>query len=100
MSFASALLLNRPLTQYPTKSLGRIVVPSKDDVNTAIDNAHAVFESGEWSKAPTLHRSRTLFKLARLLEQKIPEYAVIETMQTGRTVREMNVQLGRLPEWL
>jgi hypothetical protein len=24
----------------------------------------------------------------------------METMQTGRTIREMNVQLGRLPEWL
>lgn len=88
------------MPQYLIKSLGRIVVPSKDDVNAAIGNAHAAFESGEWSKAPALYRSRILSRLARLLEQNIPEYAVIETMQTGRTIREMNVQLGRLPEWL
>lgn len=78
----------------------RIVVPTSEDVRVAIDNAHTIFESGKWSKTQVLHRSRVLSELARLLEQKIPEYAVIESMQTGRTIREMNVQLGRLPEWL
>lgn len=26
--------------------------------------------------------------------------AQVETLQTGRTIREMNAQLGRLPEWI
>jgi acyl-CoA reductase-like NAD-dependent aldehyde dehydrogenase len=47
-----------------------------------------------------LHRSKVLSKLARLLEERIPEFAELETMQTGRTIREMKAQLGRLPEWL
>jgi hypothetical protein len=34
------------------------------------------------------------------LEKRIPEMAQIETLQTGRTIREMKAQLGRLPEWL
>jgi acyl-CoA reductase-like NAD-dependent aldehyde dehydrogenase len=76
------------------------VSPTNADVDTAIANAQAVFESGIWSKASVLQRSQVLSKLARSLEQKIPEFAVLETMQTGRTIREMNIQLGRLPEWL
>jgi len=35
-----------------------------------------------------------------MLEQKIPEFAKIESMQTGRCIKEMNAQLCRLPEWL
>jgi len=30
----------------------------------------------------------------------VPEFALIESTQTGRTLREMKAQLGRLPEWL
>lgn len=35
-----------------------------------------------------------------MLEEKIPEFAKVESMQTGRCIKEMNAQLGRLPEWL
>jgi acyl-CoA reductase-like NAD-dependent aldehyde dehydrogenase len=35
-----------------------------------------------------------------MLEGRIPELARIESLQTGRALREMNAQLGRLPEWL
>jgi hypothetical protein len=30
----------------------------------------------------------------------LPRLAGLETLQTGRTIREINAQLGRLPEWL
>ncbi|KAF9478167.1 aldehyde dehydrogenase [Pholiota conissans] len=73
---------------------------SEDDVNTAIQNAHEVFESGIWSRAPALIRAKVLSKLARILEEHLPRLAAVETLQTGRTIREMNAQLGRLPEWL
>ncbi|KAF9534765.1 aldehyde dehydrogenase domain-containing protein [Crepidotus variabilis] len=62
---------------------------------------HETFISNTWhapSSAQT--RSRALSKLARLLESKISQLAVMETLQTGRAIREMNVQLGRLPAWL
>lgn len=38
--------------------------------------------------------------MARLLEQRLPELAAMESLQTGRALREMRAQLGRLPEWL
>lgn len=73
---------------------------STDDVKSTIHNAQRTFESGIWSKSPALLRSKVLSKLARKLEEGIPDLIKIETMQTGRTIREMKAQLERLPEWL
>ncbi|PPQ65576.1 hypothetical protein CVT26_000525 [Gymnopilus dilepis] len=65
-----------------------------------MQDAAAAFESGIWSKAPALTRSKVLSKLADLLREKVPEFARLETLQTGRAIREMQTQLSRLPEWL
>ncbi|KAG6903433.1 hypothetical protein C0995_005456 [Termitomyces sp. Mi166 len=82
------------------ESLCKVTSVSEELVTEAIDDAQNAFQSGLWSKAPAIHRSKVLSKLARLLEERIPELAVIETLQTGRPIREMNAQLSRLPEWL
>ncbi|KAJ3828086.1 aldehyde dehydrogenase domain-containing protein [Lentinula raphanica] len=76
-----------------------IVSPTLDDVNKTIENAHDTFNSGIWSKAPAITRSKVLSRLARMLEERVPEMAKLESLQTGRTIREMNAQLGRLPDW-
>ncbi|KAF5322811.1 hypothetical protein D9619_000478 [Psilocybe cf. subviscida] len=91
-----------PTTTSPSTTGPReeVASASSEDVTHAIRRAQDAFDSGVWSKAPALTRSKVLSKLARLLEEKIPEMAKVETMQTGRTIREMNAQLGRLPEWL
>jgi len=78
----------------------RVVSSTSEDVKIAIQNAQAVFESGVWSKASVIHRSQVLSSLARALERRTPEFAQMESLQTGRTIRELNAQLGRIPEWL
>lgn len=77
-----------------------MVSASTDDVKSTIDNAQKAFESGIWSKSPALLRSKVLSKLGRKLEESIPDLAKMETMQTGRAIREMKSQLERLPEWM
>ena len=77
-----------------------VVSASPFDVQTAINDANAVFKSGVWSKAPAIQRSAVLHNLARRLEEVLPEIAQLESLQTGRTIKEMNAQLGRVPEWL
>ncbi|KAE9410015.1 aldehyde dehydrogenase [Gymnopus androsaceus JB14] len=98
-----AQFLNHPL--YPlAKSLNlysnSVAAVSSNDVDAIIRNAQDTFNSGIWSKAPALTRSKILTRLARILEERMPEMARIECLQTGRTIREMNAQLGRLPDWL
>lgn len=78
----------------------RVVSSTGEDVKVAIQNAQAAFESGVWSKASVIHRSQVLSNLARALERRTPEFAQMESLQTGRTIRELNAQLGRIPEWL
>ena len=45
-------------------------------------------------------RANIMNEAARRLRARIPDFALTESLQTGRAVREMNAQLGRLPEWL
>lgn len=57
------------------------------------------------SRAPLFHTTHThahkvLLEMARLLERRLPTLAAMEALQTGRALREMRAQLGRLPEWL
>ena len=78
----------------------RVTSATSLDVKHAIEDAHEAYVSGTWSKLSSLSRSNVLSKLAKNLENRIPELAEIESMQTGRAIREMKAQLGRLPEWL
>jgi acyl-CoA reductase-like NAD-dependent aldehyde dehydrogenase len=44
-------------------------------------------------------RAKVLNGIAANLRSKIPDLVQIEVAQTGRAIREMKAQLGRLPEW-
>merc|ERR550514_232222 len=44
-------------------------------------------------------RARVLIKAAELLRKRIPHMAALETLQTGRCLREYRAQLGRVPDW-
>ena len=68
-------------------------------VDDACEIAHAVYESGIWSRSDVRHRAKVLQKIADDLRNEIPRLAEMEVAQTGRAVREMKAQLARLPEW-
>ena len=68
-------------------------------VNGAIDVAQRTFESGVWSRADVRERARVMTNIANMLRTDIERMAEMEVVQTGRAVREMKAQLGRLPEW-
>jgi len=73
-------------------STGRIIerVPSatNDDVNRAVDAAKESFEKGVWSKAPPGDRANALLRIAAMLEQRQEEFAKLETMNTGKTIKQ------------
>jgi len=83
-----------------TTPVGSVDAANSDDVKRTIGDAHTAFQSGIWSRAPAIHRSKVLTRLARALEERVPALVELETLQTGRAIREMSAQLGRLPEWL
>ncbi|PFG39037.1 acyl-CoA reductase-like NAD-dependent aldehyde dehydrogenase [Georgenia soli] len=71
-----------------------------DDVDTAVTAARTAFADGRWRDMRPRDRARILNRAAGLLADRVDEYARLETLQIGRTLREMRAQLSRLPEWL
>lgn len=70
------------------------------DIDRAVRAGRAAFDDGRWHAMPGRDRARILNRAAALLAERIDSYARIETLQIGRTLREMRAQLKRLPEWL
>jgi len=78
----------------------RVAAAGEADVATAIASAEQAFEDGRWSDMSARERGRILNRAAELLRARIPDMAMVESMSTGRALKEMNAQLGRVPEWL
>jgi phenylacetaldehyde dehydrogenase len=71
-----------------------------EDIDRAVRAARAAYDDGRWHAMAARERARILNRAAALLAERIDEYARLETLQIGRTLREMRAQLQRLPEWL
>jgi acyl-CoA reductase-like NAD-dependent aldehyde dehydrogenase len=81
-------------------TLSTVVTSTSEDIKACVEGADQAFKSGIWSKTSVQHRYDVLSRLARSLASKVPEFAEIDTLQTGRPIREMRAQIGRVSEWL
>ena len=57
------------------------------DVDAAYQAARTAFES--WSKIPGRERGKYLFRIARLLQDRAREFAVAETIDGGKPIKEI-----------
>lgn len=69
------------------------------EIERAVGAAQRAFADGRWSKLPARERYRILNRFAQLLEDALPSLSTLESTCTGRPLREMRAQLGRLPEF-
>jgi len=76
----------------------QIANSTPQDVENAVAAAHRAFKSSPWGRNLSL-RVTCLRTLAAKLRQRMSELVELETLITGRPIREMRAQLGRLPEW-
>lgn len=58
------------------------------DARRAIAEARSAFDEGGWPETPAVERARLLFKLADLLEAEKEEFARLETLDSGKPLRE------------
>lgn len=72
---------------------------SREDVQDAVQAAHAAFLSGAWSRVPRHVRADVLEKAAEIMSQELPKLIQLEVRQTGRALREMNAQVPSLLRW-
>ncbi len=68
------------------KKLAEIGLASVADVDAACQAAARAFPS--WSKLPGAERGKYLYRLARLLQDRAREFAVAETLDGGKPIKE------------
>jgi aldehyde dehydrogenase (NAD+) len=68
------------------KKLARVAQASKKDVDDAVKAARAAFKG--WSATPGHIRARYLYAIARQVQKHSRLFAVLETMDNGKPIRE------------
>lgn len=69
------------------KVLAEIAQADAADVDAAVKAARAAYEK-VWRKMPPRERGKYLYRIARLIQEKSRELAVLETMDGGKTIKE------------
>ncbi|HUG06764.1 MAG: aldehyde dehydrogenase family protein [Chloroflexota bacterium] len=67
--------------------LSEVAQANKADVDRAVKAARGAFE-GTWSKLRPSERAKYLFRIARLLQERSREFAVLESLNGGKPIRE------------
>ena len=73
-----------PSTEEP---LAEVAQAGPEDVDAAVVAARAAFE-GEWSQIRPAERAKYLFRIARILQERSRELAVLESLNGGKPIRE------------
>ena len=68
------------------EKLSEIALAGTADVDAAYQAAATAFKS--WSKLPGTERAKYLFRIARLLQDRAREFAVSETLDGGKPIKE------------
>ncbi len=66
--------------------VSEIALAGESDVNATFEAATAAFP--KWSKTPGAERGKYLYRIARLLQDRAREFAVAETIDGGKPIRE------------
>jgi aldehyde dehydrogenase (NAD+) len=67
--------------------LSRVARASKADVNRAVTAARRAHGT-VWSRMPGSERAKYLYRIARILQERSREFAVVETMNSGKPIKE------------
>jgi aldehyde dehydrogenase (NAD+) len=67
--------------------LAEVAVGSEADVDRAVGAARAAYDS-TWSRLPGSERAKYLFRIARIIQERSRELAVLETIDNGKPIRE------------
>lgn len=66
--------------------LSEVASASADDVDRAVRAAREAF--GTWSAMPGSERAKYLFRIARIIQERSRELAVLESLDNGKPIRE------------
>ena len=67
--------------------LSQIALGNAQDIDVAVDAARVAYES-TWSKMSGKERGKYLYRIARILQERAREFAVLESLDNGKPIRE------------
>src|SRR5262249_31140507 len=73
-----------PASEEPLATVGQGTV---EDVDRAVAAAREAYADG-WSTLPGSERAKYLFRIARLLQERSREFAVLESLNGGKPIKE------------
>ncbi|WP_181448664.1 aldehyde dehydrogenase family protein [Nonomuraea aridisoli] len=68
------------------ETLAEVATATSDDVDRAVQAARKAF--GVWSALPGSERAKYLFRIARIIQERARELAVLESLDNGKPIRE------------
>lgn len=68
--------------------IGTVSEGTKEDVDKAVQSARDAFYENGWMESKARDRADYLFKIAQKLEQRKEEFAALDTLNNGKTLRE------------
>jgi aldehyde dehydrogenase (NAD+) len=73
-----------PATEEP---IAEVAQAGPEDVDLAVQAARDAFENG-WSTISPSERAKYMFRIARILQERSREFAVLESMNGGKPIKE------------
>ena len=73
-----------PATEEP---LARVALAGPADVDAAVAAARAAYER-VWGQMPGAERAKYLYRIARILQERAREFAVLESLDNGKPIKE------------
>ena len=67
--------------------LSKVGYSDKSDIDAAVRSARAAYTK-IWSKMPAKERGKYLYRIARIMQERAREFAVVETLDNGKPIRE------------
>lgn len=69
------------------EKLSEVAEANAADVDKAVKAARSAYEK-TWSKMPAKERSKYIFRIARIVQERARELAIVETLDGGKPIRE------------
>jgi len=73
-----------PATEEP---LARVAAAGQADVDAAVSAARTAYEQ-VWQPMPGIERAKYLYRIARQLQERAREFAVLESLDNGKPIKE------------
>ena len=69
------------------EKLSSVAYANTTDVDNAVKAARKAY-TNVWSKMPATERAKYIFRISRLIQERAREFAIIETLDGGKPIRE------------